>query len=304
MYPRYAEKVPCRYRSASSLAFSTMPCESWAGRAGLHGLDGRSRVSGSAAFVHSCPPNVTLLPCNGIQAFAAARLCQGVHGCEWRGREELAHPGLVCMHGRVASLGSIILLHTRLSTAPHFRQPSGPARRLSQLTLAWCCVFVPYLIIPPPHYSCCPLFYYCYDYRDLLFFILVPVLPLLLACLPACLLAVVGSSQLLLPRQKVKSNIASHRIRTPAGASETPASLIIGTRSRSLLPALDFYFLSSSSPLSAHDFFHRLAGIDLLRSTRPLLHLHSPPTITSGPTRRLSSVAQQHRLPLTFCIFL
>lgn len=84
MYPRYAEKVPCRYRSASSLAFSTMPCESWAGRAGLHGLDGRSRVSGSAAFVHSCPPNVTLLPCNGIQAFAAARLCRGVHGCEWR----------------------------------------------------------------------------------------------------------------------------------------------------------------------------------------------------------------------------
>jgi hypothetical protein len=56
MYPRYAEKVPCRYRSARSLAFSTLPCESWAGRAGLHGLDGRSRVSGSAAFVHSCPP--------------------------------------------------------------------------------------------------------------------------------------------------------------------------------------------------------------------------------------------------------
>lgn len=209
MYPRYAEKVPCRYRSASSLAFSTMPCESWAGRAGLHGLDGRSRVSGSAAFVHSCPPNVTLLPCNGIQAFAAARLCRGVHGCEWRGREELAHPGLVCMHGRVASLGSIILLHTHLSTAPHFRQPSGPARRLSQLTLAWCCVFVPYLIIPPPHYSCCPLFYYCYDYRDLLFFILVPVLPLLLACLPACLL-LLGRVNCCSPDRK--SSRTSHRI--------------------------------------------------------------------------------------------
>jgi hypothetical protein len=42
----------------------------------------------------------------------------------------------------------------------------------------------------------------------------------------------------------------------------------------------------------------------LLRSTRPPLHLDPPPTITSRPTRRLSSVAQQHRLPLTFCIFL
>ena len=267
----------------------------------------------SLAALHSCiraPPNVTLLPCNGIQASAAAaRLCRGVHGCEWRGTEVLAHPGLFCMHGRVASLGSIILLHTHLSTAPHFRQPSGPARRLSQLTLAVVlrvCVLallVPYLIIPPPHYSCCCLFYY-YCYCHLLFFILVLVLPLLLACLPACLLACccwVESIAAPQTESQVEHRIA--RIRTPAGASETPASLI-GSRSRSLLPALDFYFLSSSSPPSAHDFFHRLAGIDLLRSTRPPLHLDPPPTITSRPTRRLSSVAQQHRLPLTFCIFL
>ena len=48
-----------------------------------------------------------------------------------------------CLHARaswrVASLGSsgkCTLLHTHLSTAPHFRQPSGPARRLSQLTPA------------------------------------------------------------------------------------------------------------------------------------------------------------------------
>lgn len=140
--PRYAEKVPCRYRSARSLAFSTLPCESWAGRAGLHGLDGRSRVSGSAAFVHSCPPNVTLLPCNGIKPLlllACAGACMDASG-----------EGQRCSHIPACSActGELRLLGPSSSSTRTSQQHRISANLLARrdaspnLLLRWCCVCV------------------------------------------------------------------------------------------------------------------------------------------------------------------
>ena len=145
MYPRYAQKVPCRYRSASAQLYGRLPCESWAGRAGLHGRYGMvSRLAALHSRIRA--------PQRNLVSSSKALLLLACAGGAWMRVERsrarilepslLAHPGLFCMHGRVASLGSIALLHTHLSTAPHFRQPSGPARRLSQLTEAACVVLL------------------------------------------------------------------------------------------------------------------------------------------------------------------
>jgi hypothetical protein len=126
MYPRYAQKVPCRYRSAS--AHSVVPALRKLGREARHAWP--LWVVSRLAALHSCPQR-------NLVTFSKPLLLPGRMDASGH-IALLARPGLFCMHGRGASLGSIVLLHTRTSTAPHFRQPSGPARRLSQLTLAVC----------------------------------------------------------------------------------------------------------------------------------------------------------------------
>lgn len=164
-------------------------------------------------------------------------------------------------------------LHTHLSTAPHFRQPSGPASASPNL-LACLLACLPYLIIPPPRPEpprcCCCL----------------PPHHLCRACCFLLLLLLLGPSQLLLPRQS--------NIRTPAGASETPPRPAI-------TPARPRHLSSSSSP--ARPPTSRI-GLPAFTCCAHLDYSSTldPTTTTSRPTSRLSSVTQ--RLTLTFCIFL
>lgn len=170
----------------------------------------------SLAALHSCiraPPNVTLLPCNGIQAFAAARLCRGVHGCEWRGAERASLSSHIPAWS--ACTGELRLLGPSSSSTRTSQQHRISANLLARrdaspnLLLRWCCACfaLPILDNTTPALFLLPSL--------LLLLLLLAFLhpspsAALATCLPACLLAVVGSSQLLLPRQKVKSNIASH----------------------------------------------------------------------------------------------
>ena len=131
-----------------------------------------------------------------------------------------------------------------------------------------------------------------------------PASACLSAYLPACLLAVVGSSQLLLPRQKVKSNIASHasahlqahlrhlpHSSAPAQDHSCPPSTFISCRRRRRSPPTTS---SIGSPALTC-----CARLDHSSTSRLSSYYYA-----SRPTRRLSSVTQQPSLPLTFCIFL
>lgn len=302
MYPRYAQKVPCRYRSASAQLYGRLPCESWAGRAGLHGRYGmvsrlaalHSRIRAPQRNLVSSSKALLLLACAGSAWMRVERIIGSVYAL-------LAHPGLLCMHGRGASLGSIALLHTHQACISQQHRISANllARRDASPNL-----LCPYLIISPPH---C-----CYNLLLVLFF---PLLLLLLAFLAATVLCACSlASCCWVESIPAPQTLLGHRTSHIASA-HLQAHLRHLPRSSSALGLLHHH----SCPPSTLFLVVAAAPSRLLPTTSPIglpaltccarLDHSSTSRLSSyyyasRPTRRLSSVTQQPSLPLTFCIFL
>ena len=278
MYPRYTEKVPCRYRSTGA-EFRGVEVESWAGRAGNGMAWDGTRCRVWQRWLHSC----IRAPQRNLVSSQGSVVCIEVEVEVVRARISS-----LCMHARASCVSWVHNHphppHTHLSTAPHLRQPSGPRRDaspnllsspiLDNITPALCCRFLLLLLLLFCSSTTTPTAATC-------------LLACLLACLPACLLAsVVGSSQLLLPRQKVEHRIASAHLQAhlrhlphPAPGlhhacpSSIASHLIISRRrpSPSTFPPAGLRLLPSACR-------HSLAALDSTTTTTP-----PPPTPTITP---------------------